>query len=152
MDQTEITNNEYRQFCEHVRDSTARELIYANTDLIEDDISGEFINYKERYFDEDSKEMVDYEASDRTKNRELFSLNWDKKLCYTDEKLVPILVDMYYPSNERFYKKREIDTRKLLYKYYWLDLREAARRGRVDIIPNGIDGKEQQTREGKQIS
>ena len=30
MDQTEITNNEYRQFCEHVRDSTALELIYIN--------------------------------------------------------------------------------------------------------------------------
>ncbi len=143
MDQTEITNNEYRQFCDHVRDSIARELIYANTDLIEDEMAGEYINYKERYFDESSKEMVDYEGSDRPKNRELFSLNWDKQFSYEDEKMLPILADMYYPSNERFYKKREIDTRKLLYKYYWLDLREAARRGRVEIVPNGIDGKGQ---------
>jgi formylglycine-generating enzyme required for sulfatase activity len=137
MDQTEVTNNEYRQFVEHVKDSIAREKIYLTS---EDEASQEFINYQERYFDEDSKEFVDYDASDKEKNRSLFTLNWDKKFDYTQEEYVPILADMYYPSNERFYKKREIDTRKLLYKYWWLDLKEAARRGRIDIVPNGIAG------------
>jgi formylglycine-generating enzyme len=46
---------------------------------------------------------------------------------------------MYYPTNERFYKRREIDTRKLKFRYFWIDLREAARRGRVEITPNGYD-------------
>jgi sulfatase modifying factor 1 len=138
MDQTEITNNEYRQFVEHVRDSIAREKIYLT---MEDEASEDYVNYKDRYFDEDSKEFVDYDPSDKEKNRSLFSLNWDKTFSYETEEIVPLLADMYYPSNERFYKKREIDTRKLQYKYYWIDLREAARRGRVEIVPNGIDGQ-----------
>jgi sulfatase modifying factor 1 len=138
MDQTEVTNNEYRQFVEHVKDSIAREKIYINW---EDDAAQDFINYQERYFDEDSKEFVDYDGSDKEKNRSLFTLNWDKKFDYSQEEYVPLLADMYYPSNERFYKKREIDTRKLLYRYWWMDLKEAARRGRIDIVPNGIDGQ-----------
>jgi len=49
---------------------------------------------------------------------------------------------MYYPSAERFYRQKEIDTRKLLYRYWWMDLREAARRGgRPNLIPDGVDGK-----------
>ena len=44
--------------------------------------------------------------SDKEKNRSLFSLNWDKTFSYETEEIVPLLADMYYPSNERFYKKR----------------------------------------------
>ena len=142
MDATEITNNEYRQFVEHVKDSIAREKIYLTS---EDESTEDFINYQDRYFDEESKEMVDYDPSDKEKNRKLFSLNWDRTFEYNQEEFLPLLTDMYYASNERFYKKREFDTRKLMFKYYWLDLREAAKRGRVEIIPNGIDGKGNKT-------
>ena len=72
MDATEITNNEYRQFVEHVKDSIAREKIYLTS---EDESTEDFINYQDRYFDEESKEMVDYDPSDKEKNRKLFSLN-----------------------------------------------------------------------------
>ena len=144
MDQTEVTNNEYRQFVEHVKDSISREKIYLNW---EEEGSQEFINYQEKYFDEDSKEFVEYSADDKPKNRTLFSLNWDKTFDYTQEEFVPILADMYYPSNERFYKKREIDTRKLLYRYWWMDLKKASVRaggsGRPIIVQDGIDGKGQ---------
>lgn len=140
MDQTEITNNEYRQFVEWVRDSIAREKIYAGFE--DDEDADRYINYQEEYFDEAGLEMVEYDPSDRALNRELFSLNWDRNFSYDDEELIPLLADMYYPQPERFYKRREIDTRKLNFRYYWIDLREAARRGRIDIVPNGYDNQQ----------
>jgi len=139
MDQTEITNNEYRQFVEWVRDSIAREKIYEGFE--EDEDADRYINYQDEYFDEAGLEVLEYDPSDRALNRELFSLNWDREFSYDDEELIPLLADMYYPQPERFYKRREIDTRKLNFRYFWIDLREAARRGRIDIVPNGYDNQ-----------
>jgi formylglycine-generating enzyme required for sulfatase activity len=142
MDQTEITNNEYRQFVHWVRDSIAREKIYAG--LQEDADAAEYINYRDHYFDEGQLAFIDFDESDRINNRSLFALNWDREINYGDEKneeILPLLADMYYSQPERYYKRREIDTRKLNFKYYWIDLREAARRGRVDIVPNGYDNQ-----------
>lgn len=137
MDQTEITNNEYRQFVYWVRDSIAREKIYEG--LEEDEEAERFINYQDEYFDEGALEWVEYDGSDRFINREQFSLNWDRQFSYNDPSLVPILADMYYPQPERYYKRKEIDTRKLRFKYYWIDIKEAARRGTVHIKPDGYD-------------
>lgn len=139
MDQTEITNNEYRQFVYWVRDSIAREKIY---ETIEEDGDAErFINYQKEYFDEGALEWVEYDASDRFANREIFSLNWDRPVNYDDRDIVPILADMYYPQPQRFYKRKEIDTRKLRFRYYWIDIVEAARRGENNIIPDGYDNQ-----------
>lgn len=137
MDQTEITNNEYRQFVEWVKDSIARELIYSGVE--EDDDAADFINYADDYFD--GVEMVEFDPANRDENRAQFSLNWDRKFSYEDEEYLPLLADMYYPQAERFYKRRDIDTRKLIFKYYWIDFREAARRGRIEIVPNGYDNQ-----------
>src|SRR3989338_6851407 len=130
MDQTEITNNEYRQFVEWVKDSIARELIYSGVE--EDDDAADYF---------DGVEMVEFDPANRDENRAQFSLNWDRKFSYEDEEYLPLLADMYYPQAERFYKRRDIDTRKLIFKYYWIDFREAARRGRIDIVPNGYDNQ-----------
>lgn len=138
MDQTEISNNEYRQFVYWVRDSIAREKIYLS-DMIEDEEASRFINYTDLYFDEGALEYIEFEPSDRQINRTIFSLNWDRRFSYNDPMLVPILADMYYPQPQRFYKRRNIDTRKLMFRYYWIDLVEAARRGRIDIVQNGYD-------------
>ncbi len=139
MDQTEITNNEYRQFVYWVRDSIAREKIYEGTE--EDEDAERFINYSELYFDEGLLEWVEYDAGDRFTNRANFSLNWDRSFSYEDEGIVPILADMYYPEPQRFYKRKEIDTRKLNFRYYWIDIVEAARRGEYHIVPDGYDNQ-----------
>jgi formylglycine-generating enzyme len=144
IDQTEITNNEYRQFVEWVRDSMARERIYSG--LEDDDEASRYINYEDMYFDEGALETVEFEPSDRDVNRAIFALNWDRKFSYDDPDLMPLLADMYYPQPERFYKRREFDTRKLNFKYYWIDLREAAKRGRIEIVHNGVD------KDGNEIS
>lgn len=139
MDQTEITNNEYRQFVYWVRDSIARRKIYLNLENDED--ASRYINYSDQYYDEGIMEWVEYDASDRYQNIERFSLNWDRTFSYNDPDLVPLLSEMYYPQVERFYKRKEIDTRKLNYKYYWIDLQLAAQKGKVYIIPNGYDSQ-----------
>ena len=36
--------------------------------------------------------------------------------------------DIYVPVQERFYGRKEIDSRKLAYEYWWIDLHQAARR------------------------
>ena len=56
MDQTEISNNEYRQFVEWVRDSIAREKIYFG--LEDDEEASRYINYQDEYFDEGALEYV----------------------------------------------------------------------------------------------
>ncbi len=96
MDNTEITNNEYRQFVEWVRDSLAHRLI-GGEHLIDEGEYGEAINWRER-------------------------IRWD------DEENIETLAELYLPESERFYKRKEIDVRKLNFEYYWIDLKEAAQR------------------------
>jgi formylglycine-generating enzyme required for sulfatase activity len=50
-----------------------------------------------------------------------------------------MLSDMYLSEAERFYNRREIDTRLLYFDYYWIDYKEAARRGK--IITKSIDAR-----------
>jgi formylglycine-generating enzyme len=119
MDQTEITNNEYRQFVNWVIDSIAREKIYVG--LEEDEEAQEYINYRKRYFNEGAMAFEDFDPSNRSDNRAIFALNWDQMLDHNDEKneqIMPLLAEMYYAQPERFYKKKEIDTRKLNFKYF----------------------------------
>ena len=47
---------------------------------------------------------------------------------WEDEEFMETLEELYLPEHERFYRRREIDTRKLNFEYYWIDLREAARK------------------------
>lgn len=91
MDDTEITNNEYRQFVFWVRDSIAHTIM---GDLIQDDNGNEYID-------------------------------WELELDYTD----PTLDEMYYQGDMAFSGKREMDPRKLKYKYEWFDWQGAAARG-----------------------
>jgi formylglycine-generating enzyme len=39
-----------------------------------------------------------------------------------------ISLRLYYPAQERFWGRKEIDTRKLNYEYFWVDYEQAARR------------------------
>jgi sulfatase modifying factor 1 len=106
MDETEITNNEYRQFVHWVRDSIARDLLgQVNPDA---------------YLIEENK-----------KTGEVYDppfLNWGTDIKWDDEETAQTLEEMYLPEQERFFRKKEIDTRKLKYKYFWIDLQSAARK------------------------
>ncbi len=90
MDDTEITNNEYRQFVNWVKDSIAHVIL------------GDF--YEDEYGNE--------------------RLDWDFPIDWSDE----LLDEMYYQGDMAFSGKRELDTRKLNYKYEWLDWNLAVKR------------------------
>jgi len=104
MDDTEITNNEYRQFVYWVRDSIARKmLVTQNSDFeITQDKNGNPINPP--------------------------VINWKEKIDWKDHDYQEAMQDMYIPEQERFMRKKEIDPRKLIYEYWWIDLHQAARR------------------------
>ncbi len=104
MDDTEITNNEYRQFVYWVRDSIARKLL--------GDAFPDFL------ITEDSNGMP----------LKVPHLNWDEKIEWKDPDYQMALEDLYVPEEERFAYRREIDSRKLIYEYFWVDLKQAAKR------------------------
>lgn len=104
MDQTEITNNEYRQFVYWVRDSIARRKLGE---------SNETYLVSQDEFGQDLDPPV---------------LNWDLPIEWTSEEAREALADMYLPENERFYRRKEIDTRKLNFEYFWIDFRSAAKK------------------------
>jgi len=105
MDQTEITNNKYRQFVYWVRDSILR------TKLGEAGIADR------EYF------MVDDEGNVIEPN----VLNWDEKIDPKEETTMGIIEEMYYPPEERFNGKKQYDVRKFNYSYFWVDYQSAAR-------------------------
>lgn len=104
IDETEITNSEYRQFVYWVRDSIARKLLGDQFDefLITEDAMGNEIDPP--------------------------FLNWDTELDWYNTEYAEILEEMYYPEKERFFRRKELDTRKLEYEYEWVDLQQAAKR------------------------
>jgi sulfatase modifying factor 1 len=104
MDQTEITNNEYRQFVHWVRDSIARRML---SDEFE-----EFIIETDEY-GEDYPEPI---------------LDWSRRIRWDRQEYREVLEEMYLPENERFYGRREFDTRKFMYDFWWIDYQAAAKR------------------------
>lgn len=115
IDDSEITNNEYRQFVYWVRDSIARRLLIAGGQEEEFGISQEdFLSMWPVYVGDNNLQepYVNWEPT----------IQWDSE----DEDIRGILNPMYLPENERFYNRKEIDTRKLNYEYYRIDIRLAA--------------------------
>lgn len=104
MDDTEITNNEYRQFVNWVKESMARRMLgdqYPEF-LITEDRDGNIIDPPQ--------------------------INWREKIDWEDPDMQMAMEDMYIPENERFFGKKSIDARKLVYEYWWVDLNQAAKR------------------------
>ena len=107
MDETEITNNEYRQFVNWVRDSIARILLgeagIAGYELIEEDKYDNFID----------PPIID----------------WSRPIRWDDQEVREVLEDeMYLPDHERFYSRRQIDSRKLNFVYETQAIKDAARK------------------------
>lgn len=117
IDDSEISNNEYRQFVYWVRDSIARQLLAhgSNPEAEEFGIP-----------QEDFLDMWPVYKGDN--NLQDPYLNWEKKINWesADEDYRADLQPMYLPEVERFYNRKEIDTRKLNYEYYRIDIRLAA--------------------------
>ena len=114
MDQTEITNNEYRQFVHWVRDSIARRML---ADEFED-----FVIETDKYGNDYPEPILD----------------WSERLKYDNPEYREVLEEMYLPENERFYGRREFDTRKFMYDFWWIDYQAAAKRSNR---PQGLNDR-----------
>ncbi len=86
-----------------------------------------------------SKSNTAYDQGGRIENRKYFTLNWETPIEYEEPETAFILSDMYYGETERFYNRKEIDTRLLFFDYYWIDYKEAAKRGKV--VTKSVDAR-----------
>ena len=115
MDETEITNNEYRQFTNYVRDSLAHIILGEagiEDHLIEEDEFGNFLDPAR--------------------------INWKTKIRWNDQEVREILEEeMYLSSNERYNSLREFDTRKYNYQYEVLDLQDASNKSKREGNASG---------------
>ena len=107
MDETEITNNEYMQFVNWVRDSIAM------TYLVAAGMTDFAVQPKDEDFDEDN-----------------FTLNWRQKIPWNskDEDIVDALSPMYYSDG------KTLKTNFLHYLYEWVNYDEAVlQRNKFDV-------------------
>lgn len=109
MDETEITNNEYRQFTNWVKDSILRKQL---AEMKIDD--PEYV-----MLDDDDMPIEDAYGNPL--------INWKGKINMDDMDVRSILEDMYLTGSEVFDGRiKEYDTRKFTYKYQVIDLRSAS--------------------------
>lgn len=115
MDDTEISNSEYRQFVYWVRDSI---LI---TDYLADD------NYFLAENPKAEKRFIDWSMVNRKSP-------WDSSNPVVQEKIS----NMYYQGEDRIFGRNELDVRLMKYYYEWFDL-QAAVKGRHDASKKRSD-------------
>lgn len=141
MDETEITNQEYRQFVEWVRDSTVlTKLAILADELGETPGAGDGTGIGDFAFkDADPDNMTPYEQymydnyyglgetgfEGRKLNRDI-DIIWDTAE-YPDEYYAEVMDTMYIPLEEAYNGQRTIDVEKLAFRYTYLDIEAAAK-------------------------
>jgi len=137
MDETEITNSEYRQFTNWVRDSIVRMRLAIEADFEGTEAGGEGIG-QYAFLDSDPENMTVYEKymydnytsfSEDYEGRKLnkdIDIIWDTRE-YPDEAYARVMDSMYIPLDESYNGQRTIDVNKLVFKYRWMDIQKAAR-------------------------
>mgnify|MGYP001791848538 FL=1 len=139
MDDTEITNSEYRQFVEWVKDSVARTKMAILADELglspeDDDSIGEFafksadttkLSVWEKYKIDNYLGMGDDPYEGYALNKDV-DLVWNTD-DYPDEYYAEIMDSLYLSEEETYNGQRTIDVKQLKYKYNWMDIEAAAR-------------------------
>lgn len=113
IDDTEITNTEYRQFIEFVNDSVSRS-------FLAEDVEGFAIE--------------DEETGTTT-------LNYEAEIDPSNEDQAEALKRMYIQDEERYYGQADADPRVLNFKYYTQDIAVAAQRGTRDNLQDNVNKK-----------
>jgi gliding motility-associated lipoprotein GldK len=152
MDETEITNNEYRQFVNWVKDSIIKtrlaitadeqekkpgtggigEFAFADADTTKMSVYDKYM-YKNYYSVGTDDDMY----SGRKLNQKVKLIKDTKK--YPDELYVEVMDSMYLPESESYNGLKTIDASKLKFKYRQVDLNKAVkkkgRKGFYDDTP-----------------
>src|SRR6185437_1101679 len=106
-----ITNKEYREFVQYVKDSILRVCLYN---------AGNEKMALSTYTDIDPP-----------------ALNWKTKINFNDSKVQENIADLFLPP-ERFYRRREWDARKLNYMYYTLRTHDRIEKIMINIYPDTL--------------
>lgn len=142
MDETEITNSEYRQFVEWVKDSTIRTRLAILAD--EQGLKPGSDGIGEYAFKDQEAEADKQSAYDKYMYENYYSqgtdddpyagrkLNHKAKLIddpqkYPDEFYVEVMDSMYLPASESYNGLRTLDVSKLKFRYSWMDIAAAAK-------------------------
>lgn len=138
MDETEITNSEYRQFVNWVRDSIVRLKLAILAEEVGatpgDGGIGEF-----SFVDQQQEEMTPYDqymydnyygfGDDEFEGRRInknVDLIWDTA-TYPDVYYAEVMDTMYLPASESYNGLRTIDVTKLQFQYSYMDIEAAAK-------------------------
>jgi len=149
MDETEITNSEYKQFVFWVRDSIIRSKLALMADLASDPATGPLANYRFPDTTDNGNVYVKYMMTNYGSMGDINSptqgrfLNWKEDLIWDLDELpsmeyVEVMDSLWLPLEESFDGRRMIDVRKLKYQFSWLDREAAAREGTTrkdQVIP-----------------
>ncbi|MGO3707424.1 MAG: gliding motility lipoprotein GldK [Mesonia hippocampi] len=139
MDETEITNAEYRKFVHWVRDSTIRQRLGEEAEFSGggDGDGGNNGSIQDFAFKgsanaDDAEEETPYQQYsihyDPTNQR----LNWDVDIIwetseYPDQYYVTVMDEMYLPADQSYNGQRLMDVTKFKYSYKTMDIEAAAR-------------------------
>ena len=138
MDETEITNAEYRQFVYWVRDSTVRLKLAILADEVGATPGDEGIG-DYAFVDQENEEMTPYDqymydnyfgmGDDFYAGRKINNtpeIIWETS-GYPDEYYSEVMDTMYIPTEEAYNGQRTIDVTKLKFQYTYMDIEAAAR-------------------------
>ena len=141
MDETEITNSEYRQYVEWVKDSIIRvrladraeeDGIVSSTDAGKSSGKGGGIADFAYKGNGDKNKQTAYEKYMEDFFPDVRRLNKDVKLIketnkYPDEAYTEVMLGMYLPEEESFNGLKSIDVDKLIFRYSTMDIEAAAK-------------------------
>ena len=133
MDETEITNSEYRQFVHWVRDSILREKLAEMADLEgktpDDEGIGEYA-YLDVGDPEDltpyQRYMLDTYGDEQRKINRDVDLIFDTE-DYPDELYAEVMDGMHLPPDEWYNGQRTWDVEQFVFEYIYMDIEEAAK-------------------------
>ena len=142
MDETEITNSEYRQFIYWVKDSIALAMLARKADELElgednKDGIGEFA-----FQDSDTSKLNAYQKYMRENYYDLSDdiyagrpLNWDADLSwntedYTDSNYAEVMDSLYLPPELWYNGEMKLDVKKIVYSYNYFNAEAAAAESR----------------------
>jgi hypothetical protein len=121
MDETEITNSEYRQFVHWVRDSIIRTKLAEEADYLEADSEGDGIA-QFAYKDADTSDLGVYQKWVKENTFSSRPLNWDVDLIldrndYPDEAYTEIIEGMFIAEDEVFNDMKTWDVKQFKFDY-----------------------------------
>ncbi|MDL2262425.1 SUMF1/EgtB/PvdO family nonheme iron enzyme [Bacteroidales bacterium OttesenSCG-928-I21] len=166
MDETEITNSEYRQFVNWVRDSLAltvlgketksstnfgdidpnsRRPMEATDFIIDDtDMSEAEVNFVTNIYEGGEFDPSNYDSDNR--------LDWNAPLDHNNAEIRAILTKNEIPNSfnqslylappadiYRFTRTLDLNTDALYYEYFWVDLQQAAKKTTFKSTANGFE-------------